>query len=189
MHSTKLCWHIRHLESRKQCSLSGEHVSIRDREKPRYTIGAWSARSRICTMDERTVSLLDRSDWTARVLCLCQLCRCIQPTDRTALLALAYHAVTRPPYRRFYSPDLSVSLSFSCSYDRESAIVVANDSYLPTITVYLCVYESDSVIRREVFPIPRGSLWIMELNLCYTGAQHTRKSLTLSFSVAYNNSH
>lgn len=51
MHSAKLCWHIRHLESRKQCSLSREHVSIRDREKPRYTIGAWSARSRICTMD------------------------------------------------------------------------------------------------------------------------------------------
>lgn len=64
-------------------------------------------------------------------------------------------------YRRFYSPDLSVSLSFSRFYDRESAVVVANDGYLPTITVYLCVCESDGVIRREVFPIPRGSLWIM----------------------------
>ena len=51
MYSAKLCWYIRHLESRKQCSLSREHVSIRDREKPRYTIGAWSAWSRICTMD------------------------------------------------------------------------------------------------------------------------------------------
>lgn len=132
MHDPKLCWHIRHLESRKQCSFSREHVSIRDREKLRYTIGAQSARSRICTMDERAVSLLDRSDWTARVPCLCQLCRCIQSADRTALLALAYHAVTRPPYRRFYSPDLSVSLSSSCCYDRESAVVVAKDGYLPT---------------------------------------------------------
>lgn len=35
------------------------------------------------------------------------------------------------PYRRFYSPDLSVSLSFSRRYDRESAVVVAN-GYLPT---------------------------------------------------------
>lgn len=51
MYNAKPCWYIRHLDSRKQCSLSREHVSIRDREKPRYTIGAWSAWSRICTMD------------------------------------------------------------------------------------------------------------------------------------------
>jgi len=71
MYSAKLCWYIRHLESRKQCSLSGEHVSIRDREKPRYTIGAWERAEWDLHNGQRTVSLLDDSDWTARVPCLC----------------------------------------------------------------------------------------------------------------------
>jgi len=73
MHNAKLRQHTRqHLGSRKQCALSRGHVSIRDREKLRYTIGAHSAQwSRICTMNRKRVSLLDHFDWIPRVPCLC----------------------------------------------------------------------------------------------------------------------
>lgn len=122
-------------------------VSIRDWEKPRYTIGAQSARCRICTMDiERYLC------WTI-LIGLLESCAYVSYagafSQRTEpLLALAYHASNETPYRRFHSPDLPVS-SFPSLWSR---IRRSRDDYLST--VYLCVWRIWRCCTSRSFPDP-----------------------------------
>lgn len=183
MHSAKLRRHIYTTTFRiaqTMLNLGRAHFDQRSRKAPIHYRRTERAEQDLHN-GHKAVSLLDHSDWTARVLCLCQLCRRIQQADRTALLVLAYHAVTRPHIDGSILRDLPVfSLLFSHLCDRES-VVFATTTYLSTV-FYLCVCESGGVVRRKVFSIPRESLWMMELK-SHIARERDRDDLTSSSSV------
>lgn len=188
MRSAKLYRHARQrLGQCKQCALSRGYVSIRDWEKPRYTIDVYSMRG-VGFAQWTGNGIFVVPFWLDHWSPVLMLVMPVHSVDSTALLALAYHSVTRPP-----RIDDSILRDLCLLFPPlASAIANLSQSSLSSLaTTYrrlhclpLCLVNLAALYVEKFSRSLRGSLWVIELNPRYIPRPRVEKAgLTLSFSV------